>query len=394
MLLFLAVALFALLTGGVVALVVFVGRAQQRANLAEVERLGRALGLPEGSPFLVERAGRTFTARYAPPVKAAPASLTLFTPVDETAHAAAGAYRESGRDHVTRRPTILLRPENGADRLGARLGVSRDVRTRDAVFDAAVHISTDSPEEDVQRTLAAPELRAAVAALLASGAARVQLDAEGLSAVLVGPPPYADRFERAAATLAQAAAALPQFQAGNVPRARSPLLFVAALLAVTALITVVPVFALTSAAPSLDGSSTLVGIGGGLALWVLVTLAAARGLRGRSTSLAEIVFVAVVALFLVPPSTYWAVCWANRELDTSPAVDHRTRITRSWTTRNKSSYGYHVEVTSWRPGHATEELGVPSSFAAGATEGRGLVVTTHAGRLGWEWVDSFHLATK
>ncbi len=91
-----------------------------------------------------------------------------------------------------------------------------EVRTGDAAFDADVYISTDSPEEDVQRTLAAAELRAAIRTLLASGVARVQLDAEGLSAVLVGPPPYADRFEPIALALTQAVAALPQFQAGEV----------------------------------------------------------------------------------------------------------------------------------------------------------------------------------
>ena len=217
MVVLLAVAFYALFTVGFVAMVVSIKRAQQRANVAEVERLGRTLGLPEGSPFLIERAGRTFTARFSPRVKSTPPSLTVITSVDLTAETTP-AHRESGRAHVAVRPTIVLRPESMESRLAHRLGRSREVKTGDAAFDGAVYISTDSPEQDVQSTLASPDLREAVRALLASGVARVQLDAEGLTALLVGPPPYTDRFEPTAKALAQAASALPLFEAKTIAR--------------------------------------------------------------------------------------------------------------------------------------------------------------------------------
>ena len=386
------VLLAVLFIAGFVALMVYVVRAQQRSNVAEVDRLGRALGLPVGSPFLVERHGRTFTARFAPAYKSTPASLTVITPVDETAEAApGGAYRESGRAHVAVRPRIVFRPESVADRLAHRLGVNREVKTGDAAFDGAVYIVTDSPEEDVQRTLASPELREAVRALLAAGATHVQLNFEGLTAMLVGPPPYADRFEPIAKGLAQAAGALPLFQPGTAPRGPSVIGLVIASLTGLFTMVSVPVVALTQARPPLAGSPVLVGVGSGLALWTLATLAARWRLRGRSTSLALILIFAIWGLFVFPAGTYWAVCWANQALDTSPAVDHPTTVKRGWFSRAQPHYSYYVEVVSWRPGHATEEIPVSFESGGNVAGGHRAVVTTRAGKLGWEWVEGFHL---
>jgi hypothetical protein len=382
----------ALWVGGLI-LVAYVVQKTRRSNLDEVQVLGRALGLPDGAPFLVERHARSFTARHAPSGKSTPASLTITTPVDETAVGApAGAYRESGRDHIDLRPAIVLRPESAADRFADRLGVSRTIKTGDAAFDAAVHVSSDSPEQDVQRTLAAEGFREAVRALLASGAARVQLDDAGLSVVLLGPPPYVERFEHAAAQLAPAAAGLPLFRAGHVTKTPSPVALAVTFGIANSIAIVASVFALAGATVPLGSGATVVGGGGGVALWIVATLVAARVLRGRSTSLAQIAIFAFVTLFLVPASTYGAVCWVNAALDTSPAVEHPVTVTRAWATRSKSSVYHHVEVASWRQGEATEELSVSPLLASEATKGRRIVVTTHAGRLGWEWVETYRLA--
>ncbi len=367
--------------------IAYVGRVAQRFNQAEVDRLGEALGLPAGSPFLVERLGRTFTASYAPPNKGAPARLTVTTPVDEPAEVGpGGAYRETGRSAVMVRPEILLRSEQAVDRLARRLGVSREIRTGDAAFDAAIHVASDSPEEDVQRTLAAAAFRDAVRELFASGVDSVRLDATGVSAVLVGPPPYAERFDRAAATLAQAAGALPRLGPGRAARSpvASAVVFVGVSTVVAVAIVLFPVYAIIHADPPIDASATVAAVGCGVALWILATLGAARVVRGRTTSLAKVVAFAATSLFVFPPGGYWAVCWANRALDTSPAVDHATTVTRS--------HGYHFEVASWRPGHAPVEL--TQSLAVPVTIGRRLVVTTHAGKLGWEWVDGYRPASR
>ncbi len=84
----------------------------------------------------------------------------------------------------------------------------------------------------------------------------------------------------------------------------------------------------------------------------------------------------------------------NRALDTAPGIEHASTITRAWSTRSKSSTYYHLAVASWRPGEQTVELNVSSTFYNGASVGRGILVTTHAGKLGWEWVDTFRWAPK
>ena len=47
-----------------------------------------------------------------------------------------------------------------------------------------------------------------------------------------------------------------------------------------------------------------------------------------------------------------------------------------------------------RPGDAQVRLDVSAAFASNATKGRGIVVATHAGKLGWEWVDTFRLTAQ
>jgi hypothetical protein len=51
-----------------------------------------------------------------------------------------------------------------------------------------------------------------------------------------------------------------------------------------------------------------------------------------------------------------------------------------------------VDVASWRPNEAIISLDVSSTFAQKASVGHVIVVTTHSGKLGWEWVDTFRLA--
>ncbi len=132
--------------------------------------------MPDGSPFLVERHGRTFTARYIPGGKNTPPTLRITASVDEVADAApAGAYREGARGHLAVRPAIIMRRETRNDRFGKRLGLNREIQTGDAPFDEAVYLETDSPEEDVRLTLAGEGVHEAVRKLLTSGVSRVQL---------------------------------------------------------------------------------------------------------------------------------------------------------------------------------------------------------------------------
>jgi hypothetical protein len=387
--------------GVMLLIVVLAVRAYQRSSGASLfdtggplKRLGQELGLPEGAPFLVEREGRAFTAKYMPGGKNTPPTLRLTAVVDEVSDAAAAsAYRASPRAHVAVRPAIVLRRETGADRFGKRVGLNREVQLGDAGFDAAVYIETDSPEDDVQRTLADEALRGVVRALLDAETTRVELDPAGLSAVspVRGGAIDVATFESTAAQLAQAAAALPLFDAGRVTKARSQ---------VGVVVTMVVLFLAWPFAMGLmgrgpiDRGATLVGLAGGLALWAVLTFALAMVVRGKSDSLRRLGMLAGPSLLCIPMTTYGAVVWANRELDTSPPVDHPTTVQRMWTSRPKNTTYYHLDVASWRPGEVTQSLNVSPAFYSRSKQGMGIVVTTHAGKLGWEWVDTFRLTPR
>jgi hypothetical protein len=108
-------------------------------------------------------------------------------------------------------------------------------------------------------------------------------------------------------------------------------------------------------------------------------------------SLRRVALLSLAGLLVGPFGAYRGACWVNRGLDASPAVDHPTRITRTWSTRRKNVTSYHMEVASWREGEQAVAIDIAPSFANQARTGLGIVVTTHAGKLGWEWIESFRL---
>lgn len=224
--------------------------------------------------------------------------------------------------------------------------------------------------------------------MLAEGITRVELDWKGFSVELPGPPPFVG-FQRAAALLAQAADALPLFRKGHVTRPPSRL--IAVLVAIPgALAILVAGLAIKNAQPPLETMAIVVGLACGLFVASLATLAGARVLRGRSSSLERIKNVAVISAVFFPAGGSWFACWANRAFDTSPAVNHSTRITSLAVRKNGRTS--HAVVASWRQDVETESLTLSPALVAEATPGRGVVVTTHKGRFGWEWVESFRLA--
>ena len=139
------------------------------------------------------------------------------------------------------------------------------------------------------------------------------------------------------------------------------------------------------------GGALLIGLGGGLVLWALVVLGLARLFRGKSGRDAAPARLRVRGPARRPHGAYAALVRANRALDDSPAVDHATRITRVYTTQGKGNVFHHVEVAPWRRGEATVTFVVESWFATKAAAGKKIVVTTHAGRFGWEWWDDYRL---
>jgi hypothetical protein len=354
-------------------------------------QLSHALGVPDGSPLVVERNGRTFTAKYSKGGKNTPPRITVTTSVDDDTNSSIShSDRVFGRGSVDVRPYLVLRAETSFDRFGKRHGLTREIDIGDKDFDTAVFIDSESREDIVRKTLADRALRQAARELIGDKQ-RVVLGPKGLSAERPVSRKKAEDFEveRTIERLGAIAAGLPVFKAGRADKA--PWLFEVVLIVALAVGAIgIAVLTAQSTAP-LGKEALIAGFGGGFLLWLLASFGAVSLLRGHANSLRRICVFAGIALILIPWGTYETLCWANRAWDTSAGTGHTTKIVRAWTTQTKGRNYYHLEVTAWRPGDVVLPLGVSATFAEKATVGRGIIVTTHQGRFGWEWIESFRL---
>jgi hypothetical protein len=357
----------------------------RRKARAELAKLAAELGVPAASPLVVVRGNRTLSVTWAAGKKKQPPRLRISANVDEAPVAEpVAAYRTSGRERVDVRPAFVLRREHWVDRLGERIGLNRRIRTGDAPFDQAVFIETRSPEADVKRALADEALRGAVRSLLEEGAEAVVLDPKGLTAVCPYAPvgSRAALFERGAAPLSRAAPLIPVFSAG---RAASPGNRLQAAAPIVALLGVFAGRFLDGPAPY-GPHASFIGIGGGLALSVLIAAALVFFMRGHSDSVRRVAAFSFAALLLVPSIAYSTVCNVNSRLDTSPPAVHSARVVGKDVRHHKNGATYSLDLVSWRPGEQATRIEVTSRLYLGTSIGDRIDVTTRAGRLGWEWI--------
>ncbi|MEO8385882.1 MAG: hypothetical protein ABI583_11615 [Betaproteobacteria bacterium] len=384
---FFALGFVGIATLGCVGLIWLVRRCSKNTQ----HQLSRALGVPDGSPLVVERNGRTFTAKYTRPSKNTPAKIRVTTSVDDDAKSSISqADRVFGRGSVDVRPYLVLRGETSFDRFGKRHGLTREIDIGDKDFDAAVFIESESREDVIRKTLADRALRQATRELIADKQ-RVVLGPKGLYAErpISTKKPEDFAIERTIERLGVIAAGLPVFKAGRADK--QPWLFEVVLVIAFAVGTIATSVLTAQFAGPLGNEARITGFGGGFLLWLLMSLGAVVALRGHANSLRRISIFVGFTLILIPWGTYETLCWANRAWDTSPGTGHATKIVRAWTTQPKGKIYYHLEVTAWRPGESVLPLGVSATFAEKATVGRRIIVTTHQGRFGWEWIESFSL---
>jgi hypothetical protein len=101
----------------------------------------------------------------------------------------------------------------------------------------------------------------------------------------------------------------------------------------------------------------------------------------------------LVLLFALSPLILAnGLAFLNGALDESPAVAHETAVLEKTSSGGgKAPVRYALIVQGWRPGSASEKIGVSKeAFAAARIDGP-VQVRTRAGRLGREWVASYHL---
>lgn len=101
----------------------------------------------------------------------------------------------------------------------------------------------------------------------------------------------------------------------------------------------------------------------------------------------------LVLLFVLSPLILAnGLAWLNGALDESPAVAHETVVLeKAASGGGRAAVSYTLVVQGWRPGSAREPLGVSKEAFAAAGLGGPVQVKTRAGRLGREWVASYHV---
>jgi hypothetical protein len=75
----------------------------------------------------------------------------------------------------------------------------------------------------------------------------------------------------------------------------------------------------------------------------------------------------------------------NGAFDHSSATPVRTSLLYKQVVQGKSGPSYTLRVRSWRPGRATEELGVSGRAYRSVSAAKGIVVEMHPGRFGLPW---------
>jgi hypothetical protein len=289
-------------------------------------------------------------------------------------------------------PSIWIRPEQAAERLGKAMGLHREVQLGDPAFDDAAFIASNAPDDLVREALAAPAVRGAVLQILGLGY-QVEMSPEGLRAtrMQLGMSPFDPApVPEALRALAVMLAGLPRVDPARlthprISRAMTP--------AVVALIGSMVVFGLFMGAvpalqPPVNDLSSLEAMAAGFLPWLLVVFGLSRALRGRPFALTELVVSSLFSLIGVCALTATGLFLVNARLDGSPAETHVTRVL--WVAGRDSE----ARVEPWDPTRTWQKISVPRAVHRTLRKGDALEVDVHPGALGWPWLSDVRKVAK
>jgi hypothetical protein len=291
-------------------------------------------------------------------------------------------------------PYVLVRRERAADRLGKRLGFNREVQLGDPAFDDAAFIDTVVSDDVVRRLFERAEVREAVIAVLATGYG-VDLSPEGVKAFrLIGKlsPIDAPTVPTAVAALERLAPLLPAVdtaQHGKPHWLRSPRAFyVPMFIGLGSFAVVMFLMGMLGASgalhPLADHRQVPYLFAGGFGLWIAAVAALYFFLRGGTRSLGQLVLAAFFLLLGLPALGAMLLGVANSAFDSSPAVTHDTRVIGLPKNPRKSR---QVGFEPWQAGLDRVGYSVPASRLSTLKVGDPAQIVTHAGALGWEWIE-------
>jgi hypothetical protein len=115
-------------------------------------------------------------------------------------------------------------------------------------------------------------------------------------------------------------------------------------------------------------------------------------LRGTSTSHYKWGGLMLGSLILFPLGSVGTLALLNGALDSSQPATHKATVVEKYTTRSKNRTNYHVRCASWRKPGETISYQVSMTEHGLAVPGQShMVVTTHSGWLGVEWLAAKYL---
>lgn len=247
-------------------------------------------------------------------------------------------------------PLITFTQEGGAQRTGKRLGINREVQIGDGPFDAAVYITASAPDELVHRVCQQIEVREAIQGLLREGYTHVEIfgTLAPVSVTCRAAPPSVRSEASHRTTLERLhtiARALPAITIAKPGKVRSDLqskvttmlwtlAFVSLLLNVGA-VQGIDTFGNQMLTATLKMTPVVL-------VPLLVVLFAL--MRGRSESFLNQLLSGLALLVLVPCATSAALRLGNMLPDDGPGRQVEALIVERWTTTQKSSTYYHVQV--------------------------------------------------
>lgn len=291
--------------------------------------------------------------------------------------------------------------ESRLDALFKRLGISVELQTGDSSFDRELYIQTDSVEF-ARAYFADYDKREALQRIIQSGCRSVTYDGKTIETVI---RPFAPESEQAAALVGDTVNRLrvltedlpsdyqePRVLGMPAWKMRRALAYGLSGLALAGGLAAL-FYGLYAFRPLDLGSALDCSLDYSLPALGVFVIAAVSMLKGRSSSHRELIRVLLLAAPGLPLAGFGGLMVLNGYLDSSPVTYHHALVIGVRKTHAKNSTDYYLLVRSWRRGRRTEELSVSDATFQRAKVGRStLVVGTHAGRYGIEWIASFRLA--
>ena len=289
---------------------------------------------------------------------------------------------------------LIVQSERGGDRFFKRIGIVAEVQTGDRNFDDAYFINTAEPSF----ARAMPKrvtTRAAMTSLIAGGFDSVTLDDDRILATARQPRGSLDRRRpigdtvSALQALAREQPRIPKHLGRNERASwKLSLQFLYVTLTLLAIAGFGLFFVDLDRFKPIDSSQVtshcllLLIPAYATSLYFLILV-----LRGRSSSHTHLGISALISLIALPFLISGLLMFANAYGDNSPIETHPVTATSKRVSHSKNGATYRVAVTRWRTARAQPEFVVSRALFKRIESGRTLlVVTTRAGKLGYEWL--------